>query len=334
LGDRVPIGRPRRLRSLARHPIALNVALAFWFSACLAYQRPIFTFNDGYLYWLASAAWLAGGDPWLVATGPHGEFHFSGLPPTVLVFAPLTAIDGRVVAVLLGLASVFAAYVIVRRLQLPIAFLLFPPIVEGIGSANPHLALMALLLAGRGALPAALKVYAVVPLLGERRWGAVAAAGAALLASVVVAPGLWGSYIERIGDILARHRTEAVGGFEATGMLLAHALVALAWLWWQRPRDGGWLTVPAIWPASQFFYWTFALPVLPVPVLALLAIRLPGLAAAVIVAYALVLGMRSGARVQPAEAPSFGAAARQALHTDGGLLTERPQSPLDPASRR
>ena len=305
--------RIERLSRLVRRPIVLNAVLAAWFVGWILYQQPIFTFNDGYLYWLAASTWLAGGDPWSVATGPHADFHFSGLPPTVLAFVPLTPFDGRVIALALGVVSVFAAYVIVRSLRLPIAFLLFPPIVEGIGSANPHLLLMALLLTGMraretrrdmaavrsivaGVVAAILKVYAIVPVIGDRRARTAVAIVVACLVTIAIAPSLWSSYLGRFGEIGARLRVEAAGGFEASGVLLLVVVPALAWLWWRRPREAGWLTVPAIWPASQFFYWTFALPALPVPLLALLAIRIPALAAIATLIYAVWTAVASGSR--------------------------------------
>jgi hypothetical protein len=51
-------------------------------------------------------------------------------------------------------------------------------------------------------------------------------------------------------------------------------------------RAAGWLSVPALWPSSQFFYSAFALPVMS-PILAIgLAVDQRGLPAQVICVYA------------------------------------------------
>jgi hypothetical protein len=65
-------------------------------------------------------------------------------------------------------------------------------------------------------------------------------------------------------------------------------------------RAAGWLSVPALWPSSQFFYSAFALPVMS-PILAIgLAVDQRGLPAQVICVYA---AWRLARRVGPVLLP-------------------------------
>lgn len=277
--------------------------LPVWFAAwsiasvglLVLYEFPLGL--DARIYHAAAAAWLAGGNPW---SAQASVYYFAGLPPTVLAFVPFTILPEDVFVVLwLGVTVASAAWII-KKLRLSWWWLLFPPLAEGIFSGNPQIVLLALLVSAWGAfLAPALKVYALVPLAGEWRWRSVGAAALVLGATVVIAPGLWQTYLGefgRISDVLAQ---QAVGGFSACyrPLLLVPAVLAILAL-----------AVVALRPATQFHYSTFAMPLVgssPAVLLltAALAVPVRGLPAVAIIVYAAwrVLGWwrtRSGAAAQ------------------------------------
>jgi hypothetical protein len=227
---------------------------------------------DGRIYYRASAAWLAGGDPWeavaFIGTSP---MHYAALPTMVILGAPFTILP-EVVAVGLWIAmSAVATLYVVRTLRLPLYWLVFPPVVEGVLSANPSLILLALLVSGRPVLQAIapmLKVYGVIPLLGERRWRALAWAAAFGALSLLAWP-LWQMYLSDFSGRSARLLAETLGGNSNVGdpLYLAVGLLSIGVLALIDLRAAGWLAVPAFWPASQFHYNTLAMPVMH-PILA------------------------------------------------------------------
>src|ERR1017187_8380637 len=76
----------------------------------------------------ASKSWLAGGSPWafFLVGGDGNIYHFAGLPPTLFVYAPLTPFGLEFVGYFGVLISLVAAIVVLRRLKLPLWWLLFP----------------------------------------------------------------------------------------------------------------------------------------------------------------------------------------------------------------
>ncbi|HTS14252.1 MAG TPA: hypothetical protein VMH24_01190 [Candidatus Sulfotelmatobacter sp.] len=253
--------------------------------------------GDAVLYARGARAFLDGGNPWdAVLVGSGQSFHFAGLPPTVLAFIPFAGLAEAATAWGWVALSVASALYIVRRLRLPWWYLAFPPLVLGVYAGNPQIALLALLLAGAGPLGAMLKVYAVVPLAGEGRWRALAVTVGIFGASVLVAPGLWTSWLGQLGAVSATLASEANGGFSAWGQpwpLLLATVVALVVIAWQDRRAAGWLAVPALWPASEYYYATMILP-LATPLLAFaMAIPWYGVPALVTVGYAVTLLVRA-----------------------------------------
>ncbi|HVA85730.1 MAG TPA: hypothetical protein VNF73_05330 [Candidatus Saccharimonadales bacterium] len=256
---------------MREHPIlarVLGLLLPAWFAlwtiADVSHRFGDFFASDTRIYYRATQTWLAGGDPWSAAVGP---FHFAGLPPTVQLFVPLTWLPEEVAVWLGFLVGVASAVAIVRMLRLPAWWLLFPPLAHGVIVANPHILLTALLLSGRPAFEAVaslLKIYAVVPLVGQFRVRGLILTAAGLIASFALAPNLWLGYLGEMAATTARLNDEAAGGFSAAiaPILLAPmAIIVLALAAVDR-RAASWLAVPALWPASQFFTSTFAMPVL------------------------------------------------------------------------
>jgi len=274
--------------------VALPLWFALWTIADVSHRFGDYFASDTRIYYRATQTWLAGGDPWNAAVGP---FHFAGLPPTVQLFVPFTWLPEDV-AVWLGFAiGVASAIAIVRLLRLPLWWLLFPPLAHGVIVANPHIWLTALLLTGRPAaeaLASLLKIYAIVPVAGRYHWRGLAWTAVALAASVAVSPHLWMGYLAEFGPTTARLAEEAAGGFSAAivpVLVVPMAFIILALAVFDR-RAASWLAVPALWPSSQFFTQTFAMPLFVAggaPVLAaLLAIPSRGVVPAAIAGYVVV----------------------------------------------
>src|SRR6185437_11687160 len=98
-------------------------------------------------------------------------------PTSVVLFAPATLLPESLFVAAWVLLSAASAVFVVRRVGLPIWWLLFPPLLEGVWSGNPGVVLMALLVAGHpvlGAVGSVLKIYALVPLALLGRVRAVA----------------------------------------------------------------------------------------------------------------------------------------------------------------
>jgi len=248
---------------------------------------------DAHIYYRGSAAWLAGQNPWATGAilGGH-PFSYAGLPPTVILLSPLTLLpEESFVWLWLGLSFV-AAIVVVRALRLPIVWIAYPPMMFGLMSANPNVVLLALLLAGGkwgGAAASLIKIIAIPPLFGERRWNALLLAAAAMGASVLLFSGLWSSFLQQAGTVQNTINAQSDGGFSAWGKpyLFIPTVVALVVLARIDLRAAAWLVVPAIFPTSQYHYAMFALPVDPF-LAATMAFPLPLVAPVMTIAYAAV----------------------------------------------
>jgi len=266
-----------------------QMALAAWFFAqsfrrieyIVTHEIPLGV--DIRIYYRAVQEWLAGGNPWsanvvLTLQNHHASLSYAGSPATLVVLAPSALLsEDQFIAVWLGL-SALSAVAIVRWLHLPLWWIFFPPTVEALYSGNPQIVVLMLLLAGAGragvvadAIAAALKVYAVVPMLVERRlWRVVIALGFTL-ATVAIAPSLWIDYLNRFTEISARLARESSGGYSAFyhPVFIIPTVTAIVLLWRRDRRAAGWLLVPALWPSTEFHYSTFAQPVMA-PILAVL----------------------------------------------------------------
>ncbi len=161
---------------------------------------------------------------------------------------------------------------------------------------NPHVVCLALILSGSSALRAlapAAKAYAVVPMVVERQWRALALFALAGAFSVVIFWPLWRQYGADFAHVQAWITNATWGGFSATRdpRLFGVVAVALGALALIDRRAAGWLAVPALWPAAEYFYATFALPLRSPWLVAVLAVPASQTAAFVpwtIVAYVLV----------------------------------------------
>jgi len=251
---------------------------------------------DARIYWRGAEAWVSGGDPWsAVYTLPNGDpAHFAGLPPTVLIFAPATLLPETLFAILFTAACFAAGAFVVWRLRLAWWWMLFPPFIHGATSGNPGIVVVALLLvpgAFASAIAPAMKIFALLPMVGERQWRPIGVFAAACAISAVAFPVLWIDWVTNSLDLSRRLVTEANGGVGATAnpLLIAPTIAALALIARLDLRAAGWLVVPAIWPSAQYHYAVNALPVITVPAAVLFSVPIPGLPAVAVILYALLL---------------------------------------------
>lgn len=263
-----------------------QIALAAWFAAQTFMRIAMFVHDkvpigqDVEIYYRGVQEWLQGRDPWAaqVVVPPNHVFSYAGSPATTVLLAPSALLsEGQFTVLWLALSAV-SAVAIVRWLKLPMWWLLFPPTVEAMYSGNPQLVVLMLLLAGAGragvvwdSIAVVLKVYAVIPLLGERKLRRVCLALVLTMATVVVAPSLWIHYAQEFGAISARLARESDNGWSAFyhPKLLVPTAIAILLLWRRDPKAAAWLAVPALWPSTEFHYSTFAQPVMT-PLLAVL----------------------------------------------------------------
>jgi hypothetical protein len=111
---------------------------------------------------------------------------------------------------------------------------------------------------------------------------------------VITAPLLpWGSYVAQFGELSSVLNSQSVGGLSATAIpwLIPIAVVALAFAGRER---AAWLAVPALWPATQWYYSTLAVPALTPIAAAVLAVPVPG--AAVLACVVVAVGQRLSSR--------------------------------------
>jgi hypothetical protein len=247
---------------------------------------------DARIYHRGVVAWVEGADPW--AAGyvlPNGEpAHFAGLPLTLIVlgWAALIPEDAFVVG-MFGLCIAASVWV-VYRLRLPWWWVLFPPLVHGTVSANPGVIVVALLLlpGNWSVVATGLKVYAVLPMLGEARWRQLAALAVFIGITLIAFSDLWLEWLTRAPALSTRLAREANGGTGATADLLLYppTLFAIAVLLVFDRKAAGWLVVPSLWPSAQFHYGVMALPVIRLLPAVLLSVPMHGLPAVAVMLHA------------------------------------------------
>jgi hypothetical protein len=265
-----------------------KIGLPSWFVAIdLLFQflDPHLLLTDSRLYQQATDAWLAGGDPW--ALNVDG-IYYAAAPWSLLTYIPTAWLPLEVASWSWALLGIGAAVWTLRRLELPLWWLAFPPLAEALWNGNAQPVVLAALLMRHPwgvTLAAALKIYGIVPPILARRWREVAIAAVVLSVTLPFLP--WGMWIEhRLGFDAATNLTwnGSAWRFPVLIPIAAAALVVL------RHRGGEWLAIPAVWPGTQFFYHVFALPTLrDKPWLAAaLGLPMPLLAPCAVIAYAVL----------------------------------------------
>jgi hypothetical protein len=258
---------------------ATRIGLPAWFIAIdlLWVARPEVLGIDARHYQRAAAAWLAGGDPWAVT---ESGITFAAGPHTLLFYAPTNLVPLEVSVAFWLLLGVAASVWLVRRLELPVWWLLFPPLAHALWNGNSQTVALALLVLGGPVAAVAavgLKLYAAIPLLARPKLLVVS--GTVLAAMLLALP--WQLYLDHGLGVNDHLQTAWNGSAWRFPILLPPTLLAL----WVLRRDGGdWFAVPALWPATQFYYVAMALPALvgrpllaaafamPVPLLAPLVV--------------------------------------------------------------
>jgi hypothetical protein len=263
---------------------------------------------DGRLYRDATIAWLSGADPWQVS---RGGVYFAAPPPSMLPFVPLTWVPEDIAIAAIIVASLVATGWMLRRLRLPVWWFAFPPLVDGLWNANVHVLVAPLLVAGFAAIATLVKVYGiVVPMIrGEAR--AVALAVLLLLVTVPLLP--WAQFVVDLPFVLDQLRVQSRGGMGLGAIswplivpVLIAAVVSLA----LAGRDrAAWLAVPVLWPSTQWYYGSLAIPGLLPFAAAVMALPIPGspvLAAVVLAAETVARRRQHGRRAAAVPAGDAG----------------------------
>ncbi len=219
---------------------------------------------DARLYTAAAREWLAGGDPWSVT---RLGIPFGAPPPTLLAYVPFTPLPDWLVVQIWVIGSFALAALAIRAIGFRWWWICFWPIVDGALVGNPDVVVLALLVIARryiGGVAPVLKVYAMLPLIAERRWRSIAAFGLVLLITLPVLP--WALWVADLPSIsLALERTAATTSVSGNLFLVLIGIAALLALGWRR---AGWLAVPVLWPWTQPHYLAMSTPALT-PMLAM-----------------------------------------------------------------
>lgn len=273
-----------RARTVGLQLAVARIGLPAWFVAIdlLWVAKPDVLGIDARHYQRAASTWLAGGNPWSVT---ESGVPYAAGPHTLLFYVPTTWLPLPLSTAVWAILGLLASVWLVRRLGLPLWWLMFPPLAHALWNANPQTVMLALLVLGTpvaGAVASGLKLYALLPLAFHPRRLVVAVA---LLA--VTLPFLpWQLYVEQGLGVGSHLSTAWNGSAWRFPVLIPPTLLAL----WILRRDGAeWFIVPAVFPATQFYYVSTVLPALVGrPILATaMALPVPMLLPVVVIVLAL-----------------------------------------------
>jgi hypothetical protein len=213
---------------------------------------------DAVLYHHAAGTWLSGGNPWRDQTL---GVPYSAPPLSLIPYGPTAWLPEQVGGGIWLALGVVAAIWLLRRLDFPAWWILFPPMFEGVWHGNIQIVVVALLVGGgvrNTVLATVAKIYASLVPLFNGNWRAILAIVAAVIVSAPLLP--WATYFAefpRITESLNRAAWQG-GAFPLGAIPWFATLVGLL----GTPSSWrGWLAVPALWPATQPYYSTLALPV-------------------------------------------------------------------------
>ncbi len=260
----------------------LWLVLVAWFVVISAMRLSVLIRDvpgyDGMLYRNATIEWLAGRDPW--ATPESGAI-YAAPPPTLLAMVPFAVLPENVARPMLLILGVAATVWMLRRLRMPLWWLTFPPLVDGLWIANPHVFVAPLIVAGASPAAAFVKLYglAVPGVLFRLRVLFITA-----VFVLVSAPFLpWQLFAARWGEVNDALRVQSAGGgFSVWVTPLLLPMAVLAALFIGRARLAWW-AVPVFWPFTQWYYSSITLPVLTPLAAAALSVPVPGATTAAMV---------------------------------------------------
>ena len=302
------------MRSGIRWPFVGNAALATWFVTLslmrLSYLATGEPATDLRLYLRGTAAWLRGDDPWAVHMG---TLHYAAAPPSLLPMIPFAILPEALGVVLLTLLGIVASLWTLRRLELPLWWIAWPPLVDNLWNGNPQLFLVPLLLGPAAWLAPIVKAYAVVPLLVQWRMRALAITVAVGVVTLPLLP--WANYLGRLSATSTLLSEQSQGGMSAWffPVLVPPAVLALFVL---GRRRASWWAIPALWPSTQWYYSLMAMPVLTPLTAAILAAPVQGGPGVAVIVAAIEVWYRR----------------RQAMRAPDQASTERTGSPALPLS--
>jgi hypothetical protein len=181
----------------------------------------------------------------------------------------------------LGL-SVVGAVALIRTLELPATWILFPPLVQGVLLGNPAIVGLAFAIAGHGVIAGALRIHVVVPLAALGRWRDVFWSGVLFVGGALLLPQYAGDFVA-ISERAAAESGPAITAYGTPAVwFLAGGLAALA----IRDRErAGWLAVPALFPSLGWYGLTMLLPLRSLPLALAAALPVRGLSLAAIAVY-------------------------------------------------
>ena len=246
---------------------------------------------DARLYLMATQTWLAGGDPWSVHLAGN---YFAAPPPSLLSLVPLAALPIDLGVAIIAALCYLSALATVRLLGLPWWWLLFPPLVQCLLSANVHALLVPLILIGGGWLAALLKIYAAVPVVILGRWRSLLIAVLVLIVTAPILP--WGAYIAQFGEITAQLALQTKHDIPLAALVAVAPFVGVGLLLIGRER-AAWLAPLALWPSQQYYYGTLVMPTRSQVAAAIIALPVTG-SGLIAVAALSALEWRAGNRLE------------------------------------
>ncbi|MBI2781884.1 MAG: hypothetical protein HYX55_08840 [Chloroflexi bacterium] len=227
---------------------------------------------DAVVYVRAARALLAGDNPWVAGTY---DIVYAAPPPSMLPYLPFVWLSDEVVAFVWVVISAGCSLYAICKLGLPLWWLAFPPVAFGVASGNSAALVLALLVRGGVLADAAAvltKIYVVLPLVLLNRWRGLALAAVAGVLSALFLD--WPQFLGSLSHVSSVLKVQSQGGLSATVSPVLFLIAVLGLVALGR-RRAAWLIVPALWPDTQLYYASIALPVIAGMPLVALAIASP-----------------------------------------------------------
>ena len=258
------VGAGGRAGMIGRMRVAFaRIGLPAWFIVIdlLWIAKPDVLGIDARHYQRAASEWLAGGDPWKVT---EGGIPFAAGPHTLLFYAPTSVLPLSVSVAVWMVLGVAAAVWMVRRLDIPLWWIALP-------APGPR-ALERQPAEHRAGAPGGRRDdrrdrRGRAEALRRRAPGlpaAPAGAGHRRPRRRPAAPAVAALHQRTASACRATSRAPGTAAPGALPILIPPTLLGL---WILRHKGAEWFAVPAVWPATQFYYVSMAMPaVISMPV--------------------------------------------------------------------